>query len=120
MLFSPYTRKTLFRIFAFLGCCAALYHLTGVFYDIDATPLWRHLLFVAVNLFCVYGILRRPAYFTWLFGALLVQQYYSHGRYLIKLWSEQHRVHWLSVAVLTLLPLVLLCLVDDYKARKQA
>jgi hypothetical protein len=119
MLFSAKTRAVLFIVFAVLGAMAALYHLTGIFYTINAAPGWRHLLFVIINLFCVYGVLKRPGYFTWFFGALLVQQYYSHGFYLLKLWNEQQRIHWISVLDLVLLPIVLVCLIDDRRNRKR-
>ena len=113
------TRGTLFIVFAALGVVAAGYHVTGMFYKIDTAPVWRHLLFAVISLFCVYGILKRPSWFIWFFGVLLVQQYYSHGLYLFTLWREQQKIHWISVLVLILLPIVLLCLVDEYRARKQ-
>jgi len=119
MLFSSTTRKDLFRVFAVSGAVTALYHLTAVIYKTGETPVWRHLLFVVISLFCVYGVLKRPLYFTWFFAVLLVQQYYSHGLYLLKLWHEQQKIHWISVAVLTMLPIELLCLVEDYRIRKR-
>jgi len=119
MLFSAKTRAALFIVFAVLATIAALYHLTGVFYTIDATPGWRHILFVIINLFCVYGVLKRPAFFTWFWGVLLVQQYYSHGLYLLKMWHEQQKIHWISVADLLLLPIVLVCLIEDRRNQKR-
>jgi len=120
MLFSAKARAILFIVFAVLGSIAALYHLTGVFHTIDGTPVWRHVLFFIINLFCVYGVIKRPLYFTWFFAILLVQQYYSHGLYLLKVWDEQQRVHWISVFDLVLLPIVLVCLVEDRKGSRKA
>jgi len=118
MLFSVKTRATLFIVFAVLGAIAALYHLTRVFYTMDASPRWRHIVFVIINLFCVYGVLKRPAWFTWLLGVLLVQQYYSHGLFLLKMWNEQQKIDWISVADLILLPIVLVCLIEDRRSQK--
>jgi hypothetical protein len=119
MLFSNKTRNGLFKVFAVLSATAAFYHLTGIFYKVDGSPVWRHLFFIGVNLFCIYGVLKRPKYFVYLVALLLVQQYYSHGTYLINLWTEKRQIHWISVADLLLLPIGLICLVEDCKMRKQ-
>jgi len=118
MLLSAKTRRILFIVFAVLGAIAALYHIARVFYVTDATPVWRHLLFAIIDAFCVYGVLKRPGYFTWFLGLLLIQQYYSHGHYLLKMWNEQQKIHWISVLDLALLPIVLVSLIEDRKSRK--
>lgn len=119
MIFSFQTRNKLFIVFAILAALISLYHLIGVFYEIDESPFWRHGIFVCINLFFVYGILKRPKYFVFLVCILLVQQYYSHGIYLIKMWAEQQKVHWVSILDLILLPVALICLIEDYKAKRQ-
>src|SRR4051812_31529636 len=97
MLFSDITRNGLFKVFAVIACVTAIYHFAGIFYKIDGSPAWRHSLFAGINLFCVYGILKRPKYFVYLVAILLIQQYYSHGTYLVHLWIESKQVHWMSV-----------------------
>lgn len=118
MVFRENTRTKLLNGFVFLAGIAALYHLVGVFYPVNDAPKWRHLLFVLVNVFCVYGFIQRPGYFLIIFAALLVQQFYSHGTGLIKTWTETGQIHWISVCVLVLLPIAMLCLLYDYKAKK--
>lgn len=118
MLFSDKTRNVLFKVFAFFGTLAAIYHFAGIFYKVDESPAWRHVLFVVINLFVVYGVLKRPKYFVYIVAILVIQQYYSHGTYLVNLWIEKKQIHWISVFVLVLLPIVLLCLIEDYRLIK--
>ncbi|MFN8344387.1 MAG: hypothetical protein U0X91_05265 [Spirosomataceae bacterium] len=117
MLFSEKTRSDLFRLFAVLAALAALYHGVGIFDRLDEAPPWRHFLFMGISAFCVYGSLKRPPYFVYVVALLLVQQYYSHGSYLLRLWAEHRQIHWISVGVLLLMPIFLLCLWEDRTGR---
>ena len=117
MLFSFNTRRRLFVAFAVLSIITAIYHLIGVFYKLDESPTWRHLLFAGVCLFCTYGLLKRPKYYIYFAVLLVIQQYYSHGVHLINEWSVKNQVHWISVFVLLVLPIGLICLIEDYKLR---
>ena len=119
MLFSDKTRNVLFKVFAFFGALAAIYHFAGLFYKFDESPAWRHVLFVVINLFVVYGVLKRPKYFVYIVAILVIQQYYSHGTYLVNMWIEKKQIHWISVFVLVLLPIVLFCLIEDYRLIKR-
>ena len=119
MLFSKKTRNVLFKVFAVLLSLIAIYHFVGVFYKVNDSPIWRHLLFVVINLFCVYGILKRPKYFVYLVALLLIQQYYSHGTYMVTMWIEKKQVHWISVFDLLLLPIVLISLIEDCKMKSR-
>ena len=119
MFFSKKTRAILFKVFAALFFFAAIYHFVGVFYKVNESPIWRHLLFVVINLFCVYGILKRPKYFVYLVALLLVQQYYSHATYMVNMWIEKKQVHWISVFDLLLLPIALICLIEDCKIKNK-
>jgi len=117
MIFSDNTRGKLFNGFAVLLALVAIYHFIGVLYKVDDTPVWRHLLFAGINIFCIYGVLKRPDYFIYFFRLLLVQQYYSHGSYMIKIWQERKQIHWISVLDLLLLPVAFICLIEDHKVR---
>jgi hypothetical protein len=116
---SPKVRNKVFVVFAVLAAFAAIYHLAGIFSEIDESPPWRHALFVVITTFCVYGFLKRPYYFVYFIAVLLVQQFYSHGTYLINLWVEKGQLHWISVFDLLLLPIALFCLIDDCKMKKK-
>lgn len=111
-------REVYFKLFALFCFITALYHVVGVFYKINDAPPLRHLLFVGVNLFCAYGILKRPTYFVYAFGVLLVQQYYSHGGSVVHTWVEKNQVDWLSVVVLIALTVAMVCIVQDAREKK--
>jgi hypothetical protein len=118
MLFTERRRNILFRLSAIIFCLVMMFHLVGIFYPINETSVWRHILFAVVNLFCVYGTLNRPKYFVYLVALLLVQQYFSHGTYVVNKWVEEKQIHWISAFDLLLLPIVFICLIEDDKARK--
>ena len=118
MLFPPKIRNWLFIAFAILTLISAGYHFLDIFYPFDKSPVWRHILFIGINLFCTYGVLKRPKYFVYFFAVLLVQQYYSHGSFLVNLWIEKGQIHWISVIDLLLMPIGLICLVDDYRMKR--
>jgi hypothetical protein len=72
---------------------------------------------VAINLGLAAGLWVRPKGFFWVFAALTAQQLHSHGRALLQVASEQHRVDWASVAVLLALPVLLGLLWQERRAR---
>jgi len=119
MIFSTKTRSNLFVMFVVLFFLAAIYHFVGIFYKVNDAPVWKHLLFVEIDLFCAYGILRRPKYFAYLFALFLLQQYYSHGTYLINMWNEKKQVHLISLFVLFVLPFALICLIEGNKTKSK-
>lgn len=98
---------------------AGTYHFVGVFYKVDESPIWRHLLFVGINIFCVYGFLKRPKYFVFFIALLYVQQCYSHGTYMFNLWIKTKQIHWISAFDLLLLPIGLICLIEDFKFKNK-
>jgi hypothetical protein len=79
----------------------------------DSSPAWRHALFVALNLGVAWGCWRRPRWFVWAFGLLLVQQLYSHGSAFAKAWPG--RVDWQSLLVLIWMPAVAFALWRERK-----
>jgi hypothetical protein len=120
MIFTIKTRNRLFRVFAILSCLTVAYHLAGVFDNIDDVPSWRHIIFTIINLLCVYGFLKRPKYFVYFLGILLIQQYYSHGSHFLREWNEKKQVDWISVFILILLPVALICVIEETQAKREA
>ena len=110
-------RNILFVAFAGAALLAAVYHIKEIFYPTETTPAWRHALFVCINIICIYGVLKRPVWFTWFIGLLTLQQWYSHGSYAIKLWQQEHQIHWISIADIILLPLLFILLLVDRNAK---
>ena len=117
MIFSVRVRSNLFRMFALVLFLTAVYHFVAVFYIMNDLPAWRHLLFVGIDLFCVYGALYRPTYFLYFVGALVIQQFYTHGNLLATLWFEKNQIHWISFLDLFLCILALICLIEDRKMK---
>jgi hypothetical protein len=114
-------RTGLFKTGSFLLLVAAVYHLTGIFYPIypiNSSPVWRHTLFACVDLFCVYGLLKRPTYFVYFFFSLMVQQFYSHGGSLIQQWNENHMIDWISLLILIILPVFFINLILESRSRR--
>jgi hypothetical protein len=107
--------NTIFILYAVVIFFVMLYHFKGIFYPSANTPAWRHALFVLINLICLYGLLKRPGWFIWFIAILTIQQWYSHGSYAIHLWRTQHIIHWISVADILLLPILIILLGTDKK-----
>jgi len=114
---SSRTRNILFTACVILAVFALIYHLIGIFYKINDSPVWRHALFIFINIICVYGLLKKPGWFTWFFGILLLQQWYSHGSYIGWYWKNEHRIDWISVAVVLLMPAVFMLLLSEKRSR---
>ncbi|MGG9960593.1 hypothetical protein [Ferruginibacter sp. SUN106] len=114
---SSKTRHILFMVFAGLAFAAMLYHTVGAVQPFDTTPAWRHTLFIGICTICMYGLLKRPKWFVWFFGALTVQQLYSHGSHLIHLLQED-KLNFIDAAVVLLTPLVFILLLMDSKSKQ--
>jgi hypothetical protein len=102
-------RDHLFRAAAAAFVVAAALHAVRAF-ESDAG---RHALFVAINLACVVGILRRPRWFPLPFALLVLQQLGSHGG---RAWSAAQagtRPSGEDVAVVVFMPTLLGLLVWD-------
>ncbi|MEP7238349.1 MAG: hypothetical protein ABI685_10805 [Ferruginibacter sp.] len=109
--------QIIFIVAAIASFAALLFHLRGIFYPSANTPAWRHAIFVAVNSICIYGILKRPGWFTWFVGLLTLQQLYSHGSYAIEFWQKQHSIYWVSVCVIIFMPTLFVLLLIDRKSK---
>ncbi len=112
---SKKTLHIIFYAFVIISFIAMLYHIKAIFYPIILTPSWRHSIFVLVNIICIYGLLKRPKWFIWFVSILTLQQWYSHGSYAIHLWQLENKIHWISIADVLLLPLLIIFLIFDRK-----
>ena len=108
------------KILSFFFIATAAYHFVGIFYKINSSSVWRNALFVVGSILVFYFMYKRPKYFVYLFGILLLQQYNGHGQYLYKLWHEKQEIHWISVIDLTVLSTIFILLVIELieKSRK--
>jgi len=87
---------------AFLG--AAFYHLAAVLIPPfaavaypDGYPLWRHGLFIAINVSVACLFLKRSRWVIWLVALMTLQIYNGHGRYAWVAWSHDSRIAWIDV-----------------------
>jgi hypothetical protein len=87
---------------AFLA--AAIYHLAavliprfGVYAYPSTYPLWRHLLFIAVDVAFSWLLLARVRWVIWPMALLTLQIYNGHGRYAWMAWSRESRIQWIDV-----------------------
>ena len=105
------------KVIALLFMVAAAYHGIALFQPVNDSPLWRHALFVAIDLVCAFGSLKRPPWFVWLFALLAIQQCLGHGgRFLSELVHEGH-MSWIDLGVILFMPAALTCLIIDAKGR---
>jgi hypothetical protein len=107
----------IFYAFAIISFIAMLYHIKGIFYPITLTPVWRHGIFVCINIICIYGVIKRPKWFIWFAAILTLQQCYSHGTYAIHLWQTENKIHWISIGDIILLPVLVWLLFIDRKIK---
>ncbi len=107
-----------FRILALCFVFTACVHVAAAIRpEIDPeAPTWRHLLFLGINLACVLGLLYRPPLFVLPFTVLTAQQLWTHGGHAIRLWTDEHRIDFPSIAVVIVMPTALALLsIDAWK-----
>jgi hypothetical protein len=119
-------RDWIYRAGAAVFLAAAIYHLAAVLiprfgdYAYPAIyPLWRHLLFIAIDLIFSWLLLAHVRWVIWPMALLTLQIYNGHGRYAWMAWSHESRIQWIDVLTVigaTVL-LLLLVAVRDYKRR---
>ena len=109
----------IFFIAALLAFASLLFHVKEYFYPGAQSPPWRHAVFFAVNCICIFGLLKRPEWFTWFIAILTIQQWYSHGSYVIELWQKQHTIHWISVGVIIFLPVIFILLLLNGRSKNE-
>jgi hypothetical protein len=108
--------QVLFIGFALLAFAAMVYHIIGAIKPFDATPAWRHSLFIGINIICMYGLLKRPIWFVWFWGLLTLQQFYGHGSHFFKSLGEDKFI-WIDFGVLLLMPLIFILLLTERKIK---
>jgi hypothetical protein len=106
-------KSHIFSIFALLLIIAGTYHVIGVFShgSLPPSPIWRHFLFVLINIFGAFLLLRRPNWAYIPFSLITVQQIYSHGKRLISWWVNDVRIDIISIFVIVILPAITILLI---------
>jgi hypothetical protein len=126
-LASPASRERILKLSAAAAAIAAAFHLTAIFSETvtrleygPTYPLWRHVLFIGIDSALVVLFLRRPRWFVWAFAALTIQILNGHGLGAWRIWTNEHRIEWISVAVSIGAPVILVVLVVDWMDRRRA
>ncbi len=102
--------------FAVLCFTVLIYHIVGAIQPFDATPAWRHVIFIGVCSISIYGLLKRPGWFVWFFGLLTLQQLYSHGSHFVNQLSDG-KINWIDLTVVVVTPIVFILLLADRKTK---
>ena len=114
------TQPLRFRILAAGFAGAALYHLAARAIPTFARaayaptyPLWRHIVFIVINVLAGYFMLLRPRWFFWIFAVFVVQVLQGHGVRLWRTWVDLHRIQWVDLVTVSGVLLGLLLLYRD-------
>jgi len=118
-------REMGFRVSAAGALVAALFHAAAMLSQPVAAleykptyPTWRHVAFIVIDMSLAWLLLRRPRWLVWAFAALTLQILSSHGVGAWAMWTAQHRIDWISVAISIAAPVVLLLLFMDRRDRR--
>lgn len=112
------SRNRVFHLLSIAALMIAVYHTAAVIYRLDTSPVLRHVAFATICVACSYGFHRRHPYFIFCFVILVIQQYYSHGTYLVLEWARHHAIDWPSIILLITYPFILLLLWKDWRATR--
>jgi hypothetical protein len=82
-------------------------------------PAWRHALFVAIDLTLAVLFLRRPRWFVWVYAVVTAQVLAGHGRAAWTSWQSGGHVQLLDVLAIVAVPIGLVLLVIDRRARSR-
>ncbi len=123
---SKKTFNIIFIVFAALAFFSLINHIIEIIYPdksahaiITLVGSARHVVFAFINAVCIFGILKRPVWFIWFLGLLILYQWYIHGSYLAEFWQLKHQVRWISIAVIVLLPLLFYFLMLEQKSKQK-
>ncbi|MBL7859842.1 MAG: hypothetical protein JNJ65_01690 [Cyclobacteriaceae bacterium] len=101
-------------LFGFLFGVAALYQVAGIFLKMNGESLARTILFILINLYCVYGLFNRSKFFYLFYVGLTVYQLVTQSVNLVIHWNQAGTTFWISVTVLLVMTLGLAKLVVEY------
>jgi hypothetical protein len=120
------SREIVFRLAAVGALAAALFHAAALMSPAIAQleyepsyPISRHLAFIAIDGALAGLLLRRPRWLVWAYAPLVVQTLNSHGLGAWRIWVDEHRVDWISVAVSIATPTILWFLVMESRGRRR-
>jgi hypothetical protein len=107
-----------FKMLAVGAIVAAFYHLAAALGQIpgNTSPLWRHLLFVGIDIVLAIYLLKRPVWGFPFFCLLFLQQAVSHGEAAIRRFRAG-QIDTISIIDLSVLAIALILLIVDLRGR---
>jgi len=112
----PKNPKIIFLFYALLAALAALYHVNKYFFPAAGESAGRHLVFVGISTICVFGLIKRPKWFLYFFGALMLQQLYAHGFHLFGQWNGLKTINYIDLGVVVMMPVIFVSLLRNRNA----
>ena len=83
---------------------AAIYHVVatlipsfGAVAYPSGYPVWRHVLFIAINVSMAWLLFGGVRWVIWPIALLTVQIYYGHGRHAWVVWRDEARIEWIDL-----------------------
>jgi len=120
------SRENVFRLASAGALAAALFHAAAIVSPAIAQleyeptyPISRHLVFIAIDGALAELLLRRPWWLVWAYAPLVVQTLNSHGLGAWRIWVNERRVDWISVAVSIATPIILWFLLMESRERRR-
>ena len=113
---SKKSKSIIFYFYAMVSLFVALYHINKYFYLSVSESATRHLIFIGICTICVFGFVKRPLWFVYFFGALVLQQLYSHGNHLLMQWDVIHRINYIDLVVVVMMPVIFVSLLRNRHA----
>ncbi len=90
------------------------YHANKFFFTNGANAN-SHLLFIGISVISAFGFWKKPKWFVYFFGILLLQQLYSHGANFYYHWENANVFAGKSFAIILLMPIAFIALLNDSK-----
>jgi hypothetical protein len=105
--------------------CAAAYHCAALVLPTFAEtaysagyPIWRHVLFVIIDVSFAGLLLWRPIWLIWPYTVLAVQQLKGHGGWTWTVWQQEGRIAWVDLTTVVGLCIGFWLLLVDWRERR--
>jgi hypothetical protein len=114
------------RAVAVLFIAGALYHATALIsppfgrWAYPSTyPVWRHLMFVGINITFAVCFIRRPRWLVWPMALLTIHILSGHGVDAWRAWVDRGEIEWIHVATVLFSVGVLALVFVDRQPRRE-
>jgi len=118
------SRNWIYRAGVAAFVAAALYHLAAVLIPPfgavaypSTYPLWRHALFIAIDVSMAWLLLKQVRWVVWLVALLTLQIYNGHGRYAWMAWTRESRIQWIDLLTVVGVTILLVLLIAARQRR---